>query len=498
MPFYYLAILFLIISGGNLNAQSCGTPGSIERGSSSLLDLNSDGFFSIYNNSGFTVSSNEFNEFEALAQTGGANLGWTRLLGNDPNDDLQSGGGCGNTDITNDADGGSDYAYYSIVDPNGTIDDGDEYLVFALRMANKVNGNFGFSFLLDSDDNCGTGDGNAVCGNSCFEYEIQLSTSNSGGSVDLYNVDGCYGTSNCNTVNSPSATICTGCNTGGIQVCAGSSACTGSDPVFWVFYIHFSQIPSVNSSSVFSLTPASNTSGNAIVYKSANVSDFGGVDDINDLAGTCDCVNFCSGSGCSKCEQDCLLSCAAEENVVDYNPTFPVEMLGFESRQSGEGVQLIWTVMENATNQGYFVERAKQNESFQEIHFQVPEVGDQLAQYTFFDIPFNSGTYIYRIKQVDIDGKNSYSSSLEIDFSDSKVRILTDQYQRLLHLNNLPIGPKTVEIYAISNQLLLQQSIGSKADRYDISTEPLPAGVYLVQIKLGGKLILQQKILQSF
>jgi len=221
---------------------ACGTAGSIEKGSSTVLDKNSDGYFTIYNGSGFTLSSNEYTEFEVLTGAGGADKDWTRLAGSDPNADLQAGGGCGNTDIVNDGDGGSDYAYYSIIDPDGIADNGDERLVFALRIANKINGAFGFSFLLDTDNNCSTSDPNSVCGNPCFEYEVQLETNNSGGNVVLYKIDGCYGTSDCTTAHGAGAVVCNPCNSEGLQVCAGSSACSGSDPVFWVYYINFSQI----------------------------------------------------------------------------------------------------------------------------------------------------------------------------------------------------------------------------------------------------------------
>lgn len=452
----------------------CGTAGSIERGSSTTLDANSDGYFSSYTGSGFTVTSNEFLEFEDLTGIGGANKSWTRLGGSDPNSDLSAGGGCGNTDIVTDLDGGSDYAYYSIIDPNGTADSGDEYMAFALRISNKINGAFGFTFLLDSDNNCGSSDGNSVCGNPCFEYEIQLATGNSGGAVNLYTVDGCYGTADCNTAHGVNAVVCEPCNSEGLQVCAGSSACGSGDPVFWVYYINFSDIPGVNSTSSFSLTPASNTSGNQVIYKSANVSDYGGIDDINDINGICDCSTTCSGNPCSKCSQDCALSCAAESNSL--NEVLPVDFLAFNADADADHINLKWIVAESYPHNGYYIERSTDRMGFHSIDW-IPAASEAgLSTYSYQDYQYESGITYYRILQVDYDGTSSYSRVTEVQMSPPSARITYQTGDDWVQIKEVQF----IQIYALSGKEVYRVTADLDSS-IQLTKSLFSPGLYIVQ-----------------
>lgn len=467
---------------------ACGAAGSINRGANPLLDRNSDGYFSVYNGSGFVNASDEYLEFEILTATGGANKGWMQLGGTEPDSDIQTGGGCGNTDLVTDANGGQDFAYYSVVDPDGTADNGDEYLVFALRVANKTNGAFGFSFLMDSDNNCGTTDPNNVCGNPCFEYEIQLSTGNSGGSVQVFDVDGCTGTADCDALAAGGdADLCGGdCNTGGIQVCAGSSNCPTGDPVFWIFHVNFSDLPGVNSSDAFSLTPASTTSGNSVLYKNTNVSDYGGVDDINDIGGTCDCNTTCAGSSCSDCLQDCLLACASTNTGV--NQPFPVIWQGFDARNHDSGVWLAWSVVEYGGVTGYQVERASADNGIFEVVEWMPieEVNDgQERTYRHLDPITRSGSYLYRIRMIEIDGSVSLSSLASITV-DRAVQITWSTTDHIGQVSLEQDGYATVSLYSLNGKELAMRTLSGRESTVDFSQMELPRGMYFLRVAAKG------------
>ncbi len=461
----------------------CTTSGSIDKGSSTVLDANGDGYFTAYNNSGFTLSSNEFTEFEQLAGAGGANVAWTRLNGAEPAQDI-SGSGCSNTDIVTDADGGADYAYYSIVDPNSIADDGDEYLVFALRIANRVNGAFGYIFLIDGDNNCSSGDADAVCGNPCFEYEVELQTGNSGGTVAIHDVDGCYGTSDCDTRNGGggSATICSSCNTDGLQVCAGSSPVSCSNtPVFWVFYINFSDLPLVNSTSAFSIVPGSNTSGNPIVYKSANVSDFGGLDDINDVNGACDCANQCSGSPCSKCEEDCLFECASASNAIGSSGVFPVDFLEFKATLWGQQVKLEWGVFQSGEPDHFKIQRLNSLGRFETID-EVPASKDEgFKYYQHFISPLDpTQKTAYRIVGVDLNGGTTFSRQLEVSQS-NELAFSISANQGLILLSKPSPKDLSFSIHDLSGRLVHQVTI--PAHDTQIKKPKLSNGIYLADLK---------------
>lgn len=476
-----------------VNGQStCSDPGEILNGSSSVLDPNGDGYFSKYTSSGFTLSRNEIQEFEVLAGSGGDNLAWTPLPGTETPNDLNSGAGCGNTDIVTDTDGGQDFAYYTIVDPDGIAANNDEYLAFALRIADKTNGSFGFSFLIDSDNNCATIDTNSVCGNPCFEYEIQLSTSNSGGDVELYQIDGCYGTSDCDFANGGNATICAPCNSEGIQVCVDSTDC-GDGGALWIYYIDFDQIPDLTSSSIFSITPASNTSGNQVIYKSANVSDYGGLDDVG--GSDCNCAMLCIGDPCSNCEQDCALACSAEENSV--NPILSNHSFRVNSQSLKHGIKLQWVVGYDPHRKKYVIERMLETGHFQAIGKVPSRKISNLQQndvYSFTDNQPKEGRNIYRIKEVDLTGHFQYSTAVEAVFRPVPSLIYFDHLLARITLKKLPPSGGMIRFISIHGELIISQEWKMGESSIQLSTGTLSKGMYLVEVLPWGQSQFLQKV----
>lgn len=486
---FFYSSLFYFLPFTLFSQSTCNDPGAIISGASTVLDANSDGYFSSYNSSGFTLSRNEITEFEVLTGAGGDDLAWTALGGGEPAEV-----GCGNTDIVTDTDGGNDYAYYTVVDPDGLTNNGDEFLAFAIRVAKKTTGAFGFSYLMDSDSNCDSGDGDNVCGNPCFEYEIQLSTSNSGGDVELYNINGCYGTSDCNTAFGGDATICNPCNSEGIQVCVDSTIC-GNGGALWVYYINFNQIPGVNSTTDFSLTPASNTSGNQIIYKSANVSDYGGIDDINDIgSGSCGCTTLCSGSSCSNCEQDCALACASTINIV--NPILPVDWMGFKGIAENEYIHLSWEVANEINNRGFYIERLSVSGNFIPIGFIPSKMsGREVESYDYEDLSFQTGKNTYRIKQVDIDGASTYSTSIEVFSQSFPSQLFINESKETLFISIPTEQALTITIFNLEGKQLLYTIKTSGTDPIHIPVSGFSKGLIFVDVRVHGKVLRREKLL---
>lgn len=471
-------------------------PGYIISGSSSTLNPDGGNFMSNVSGDGtWSGTSNEYAEFEVLAGTGGANLSW-RVLPNDgvePNgstesNDLGAGGGCGNTDIVYDSDGGSDYVYYSIVDPDKTADNGDEFLALAMRIADESSGAFTFSFLLDAGKDCGT-DVNEVCGNPCFEYEIQIDAKNH--EVDLINIDGCAGTADCDadhgtSSNGYTAYICNPCNTEVLQVEAGSSDCSASNknPVFWMAYISFSNMAGVNSTTDFRLAPATSTSVNSIIYKGANVSDYGGIGDPAD-ASDCNCAALCAGSACSDCEKDCALNCVATKNSV-----MPVEWLSFDGESVPAGVQLNWATAKELNNDHFEVERKKKGGDFQMIG-QLNGVGNSdIPQFYSFTDPNPDAEYlIYRIRQVDYNGDFSYSSMIEmtIETAPFDFTAYAPNGSGLVHMQIDSEAERQIQIslFTLGGASVWQgqRSLYTGKNQVQLNTGSLSAGIYVLSVR---------------
>ena len=494
--FRILAIIVLLLSFQRVFPQ-CATPGTILDGNSVVLNPDNNGFFSS-TGAAWTQTTEEYQLFETPdgLGIGGANQAWTPIIGTEPTGlavpgDVAAVAGCNNTDITTDSNGGSDYAYYSIIDPDNVADNGDELIAFAIRISDHISGAFSYDFLIDADNNCGS-DSNAVCGNPCFEYEVQLKTLN--GEVDIIAIDGCVGTSDCDTKNGPStpngtdAYICKDCNgiEEALQVCAGSSECGGSNPVFWIFYAKLSDIPSLNSTSTFSIVPATTSSPNAVIYKNTNVSDYGGIGDPND-ATACDCQAICLSSSCTDCEKDCALSCAASGgNQI----SFPVELLSFEGSWGERGIVLDWETGSEENNSHFEIEHSLDGISFSRIGImQGMGTSPRGQTYQFEDVEAHSVVNYYRLKQVDLNGAFAHSQMIRISRSEltTRMKILENPVQDMLNLRfvHATASNMNIEIHSLAGQSLLSRNISlqQRQSTVALSIDQFSQGIYLLSIR---------------
>ena len=179
-------LICMLLFSSSLHSQ---TPGQIFDfstgvGSSAVLNPNSDNYIT---NNGLAFNSSTVDEISQFEQND-----WVTVfhLMAEPNSDLQTGSTCGPTEIVDNPTTGQHAAYYRIHDPNSNFGDGDEQLVFRIRIANEpANAAYGYSFLLDTDLKIGSTDPNSKSGNPGFEIEVLYGSGNAGGTI-VSNVDG--------------------------------------------------------------------------------------------------------------------------------------------------------------------------------------------------------------------------------------------------------------------------------------------------------------------
>ena len=93
----------------------------------------------------------------------------------------------------------------------------------------------------------------------------------------------------------------------------------------------------------------------------------------------------------------------------------PVELVSFEASASGGKVNLNWSTATETNNRGFSIERSSGSE-FETIGF-VNGSGTttERRSYSFTDDNVLSGTYTYRLKQIDFDGSFEYSNGVEVN-----------------------------------------------------------------------------------
>ena len=170
----------------------------------------------------------------------------------------------------------------------------------------------------------------------------------------------------------------------------------------------------------------------------------------------------------------------------------PVELISFTSSVEGNNVKLSWSTSTEKNNKGFEVER--------KVHSQQSAVGNwekigfvqgagtttEKQDYSFNDKPDKPGNYHYRLKQIDFDGKVSYSKAIEVEFVNELQFTLEQNYPN-------PFNPSTTIKYAIpllggagggSVTLKVYDVLGNEVAT--LVDEYKPAGSYEVEFNQSG------------
>ncbi len=107
----------------------------------------------------------------------------------------------------------------------------------------------------------------------------------------------------------------------------------------------------------------------------------------------------------------------------------PVEMTGLTATKTSAGTSLIWKTANERGNTGFWVERSFNYQAFTDLGF-VPGSGttNDEHSYGFVDTMKTSGVYIYRLKQMDLDGSAHLSNTVEVSYGESAAFRLDQNY----------------------------------------------------------------------
>lgn len=187
----------------------------------------------------------------------------------------------------------------------------------------------------------------------------------------------------------------------------------------------------------------------------------------------------------------------------------PVELTSFTANVNKNTVTLNWQTATETNNSGFEIQRKKSGDRIQQSEWEdigfVPGFGTttEIRTYSYTDEGLGSGTYLYRIKQIDYDGSYEYSNVIEVNVD------VPDQFSLEQNYPN-PFNPVTQINYSISIagnvELVLYNSIGEKVaevvnkiqqpGRYSVSFDGsnLSSGVYYYKL-ISGNFVSVKKML---
>jgi hypothetical protein len=190
----------------------------------------------------------------------------------------------------------------------------------------------------------------------------------------------------------------------------------------------------------------------------------------------------------------------------------PVEMVSFTAEAIGSGIQLHWSTATEVNNYGFEVERrvveplsSGEIEIWRNVGFVQGNGTSNVPQsYSFTDVNLSSGTYAYRLKQIDNDGAYKYSIETQIALSLPKVFALYQNYPN-------PFNPTTTIEFAVPDQekvtLAIYNVLGQNIrtiftreteagvnHKITFDASSLPSGIYFYQLDNGQSRIVRKML----
>jgi len=176
----------------------------------------------------------------------------------------------------------------------------------------------------------------------------------------------------------------------------------------------------------------------------------------------------------------------------------PVEFESFSAVGSKNEVLLNWTTATETNNLGFEIERTLQNESWEKIGFvKGSGTSSSSKNYSFVDKSVSKiGDYLYRLKQLDLDGKFKYSNQIKVVIDKPTAITLLQNYPNpfnpttaieftLTDLSNVKLS-----IYSILGELVREYTFNQMEAGYhkiNFNASELTSGTYIYQLKVRGE-----------
>jgi hypothetical protein len=180
-------------------------------------------------------------------------------------------------------------------------------------------------------------------------------------------------------------------------------------------------------------------------------------------------------------------------SYVGFNAPNPVTLVNFTAVKNGSSVDLDWQTATEINNDYFVVEKSRNGIDFTAFGI-VDGAGNSQStlNYQTTDYAPYSGISYYRLKQVDYDGKFSYSKIVAVVNEETEITIYPNPSLGSFKINVInEKQPYSVEITDAEGRLVYKSLEGS--DNSLIEINGLSKGVYVVQV-VGTNTVVNRKL----
>lgn len=167
------------------------------------------------------------------------------------------------------------------------------------------------------------------------------------------------------------------------------------------------------------------------------------------------------------------------------NTPLPLQWKTFEATDKQTAVSLDWSTL-NETNCDQFIVEASYDAHQWKTIETVKAHNEMYNRYQSIDDETFSGTKYYRIQQVDMDGKTSYSSTQLVQRNrPTSIQLFPNPTANYLHINVRTDAQ--VQLYAMSGQLIYTTTL--QAQQSLINLQHLLPGMYFIRVSTTDEIL---------
>ncbi|HOY06625.1 MAG TPA: M12 family metallo-peptidase [Saprospiraceae bacterium] len=176
-------------------------------------------------------------------------------------------------------------------------------------------------------------------------------------------------------------------------------------------------------------------------------------------------------------------------NEFEVQGPLPVELLNFQVQaKNRRDALLTWQTASETANQGFEIEMAAGvGLEFKKMGF---VAADARYDYTFTVPQLTNGSYLFRLRQLDLDGTFEYSPirTLTIETDEPSVTMFPTPASGALNIAFSRFGEKNISLQIVNQIGQTVKTLELPAETEMIATDvsSLPAGVYVIIIRSGG------------